>query len=158
MIATRIIRAIGATLAVTAMLGGCTSPDMRRRTAIEEFLNKTAGEYHSDKADLLITPVISRMVAYDTLYVEKRDSAGAVFSRLVALEYNSDTKKVVQRALAFTTEGQWRNLRENPELFTALLPKDVRSAGSCNIDLADDGNSVSFSCSGSAPETFQRRH
>jgi hypothetical protein len=152
------IRAAGGILAVMALLTSCVSPDMRRKAAIEEFLNKTSGEFHNDKGDLLITPVIARMVAYDTLYVEKRDTAGTVFSRLVALEYDPGTKKIVQRALAFTADGQWRNLRENPELFTALLPKDVRPAGSCNIDLAEDGNSVNYSCSGSPPETFNRRH
>ena len=41
----------------------------------------------------------------------------------------------------FTQEGQWRNLRENPELFTALLPKDVRPAGTCDIQPAEDLNS-----------------
>ena len=45
---------------------------------------------------------------------------------------------MILRALTFTQEGQWRNLRENPELFTALLPKDVRPAGTCDIKPAAD--------------------
>jgi hypothetical protein len=60
-------------------------------------------------------------------------------------------------ALTFTQEGQWRNLRENPELFTALLPKDVRPAGTCDIQPAEDHNSVSYSCGGSKPEVFTRQ-
>ena len=64
---------------------------------------------------------------------------------------------VIQAALTFTQEGQWRNLRENPELFTALLPKDVRPAGTCDIQPAADLNSISYSCSGSKPEIFIRR-
>ena len=64
---------------------------------------------------------------------------------------------MLQLALAFTQEGQWRNLRENPELFTALLPKDVRAAGSCDIQPAEDLNSVSYSCGGSKPEVFRRQ-
>ena len=61
----------------------------------------------------------------------------------------------MQRALAFTQEGQWRNMRENPELFTALLPKDVRPAGTCDIKPAEDRNSLSYSCGGIAGRDLQ---
>ena len=90
------------------------------------------------------------------LYIERIDSKGA-FGRLLDLKVSDDGKTVVQFALAFTQEGQWRNLRENPELYTALLPKDVRSAGTCNIQPSADLNTVSYSCSGSEPETFRRK-
>ena len=60
------------------------------------------------------------------------------------------TKKleIKLQALTFTSEGQWRDLRENPELLTSLLPKDVRPAGTCEITPAEDKNSVTFSCGG----------
>jgi hypothetical protein len=32
----------------------------------------------------------------------------------------------------------------------------VRAAGSCDIKLADDRNSITYSCGGSAPETYAR--
>ena len=42
----------------------------------------------------------------------------------------ADGKKVVmQVALTFTQEGQWRNLRENPELFTALAAERRAARG-----------------------------
>jgi len=155
----RTMRTIGAILAVAALAGACVSPEMKRKAAIDGFLQKTSGDFHNEKGELFLIPVVARMVAYDTMYVEKRDASGNVTTaRLVSIDYSPKSDKVVQQAMAFTTEGQWRNLRENPELFTALLPKDVRPAGSCNITLAEDGNSVSYSCSGSPPETFQRRH
>ena len=64
---------------------------------------------------------------------------------------------IIQRALTFTQENQWRDLREQPEMFTALLPKDVRPAGTCDIKSAADANSVTYSCGGSPPENFTRQ-
>ena len=96
------------------------------------------------------------MVTDEAIYVERRDAKG-VFARLVNIEMDKSGKKYLQRALTFTQDNQWRNLREQPELFTALLPKDVRPAGTCNIVPAADANSVSYSCGGSAPEIFRRK-
>jgi hypothetical protein len=102
-------------------------------------------------------PVRARMVTDDALYVERVARDGAVFGRLVNVVISADGKKVNQRALTFTQEGQWRNLRETPELFTALLPKDVKPAGTCDIQPAPDANTVSYSCGGSPPEIFTRQ-
>ena len=96
------------------------------------------------------------MVTDEAVYIERTDANG-VFGRLLNIEMSKDGKKIIQRALTFTQEGQWRNLREQPELFTALLPKDVRPAGTCDIQVSDDSNLVTYSCGGSAPETFRSR-
>jgi hypothetical protein len=96
------------------------------------------------------------MVSDESVYVERQDASG-IFGRLLDLKMSADGKRVVQLALTFTQDGQWRNLRENPELFTALLPKDVRPAGTCDIQPSADMNSVSYSCGGSAPEIFKRK-
>jgi hypothetical protein len=96
------------------------------------------------------------MVTDEAVYIERRDATG-VFGRLLNLELSADGKKIVQRALTFTQEGQWRNLREQPELFTALLPKDVRPAGTCDIQPSEDANSVRYSCGGSPTEIFRRK-
>ena len=96
------------------------------------------------------------MVTDESIYIERHDANG-IFGRLLDLKISADGKKVLQFALTFTQEGQWRNLRENPELFTALLPKDVRPAGTCDIQPAEDLNSVSYSCGGSKPEIFRRQ-
>lgn len=138
-------------------LSGCVTQQQKDLKAIELFKQNTAGQYQSDSgAQLFIVPVRSRMVTDEAMYVERSDTHGAV-GRLLDLKVSADGKKVLQLALTFTQEGQWRNLRENPELFTALLPKDVRSAGTCDIQPAADLNSVSYSCSGSKPELFIRR-
>ena len=139
-------------------LTGCVTSENRRKQAIEAFRETTAGQYLSDSgAELFIAPVRARMVTDEAIYVERRDAKG-VFARLLNVEHAADGKKIIQRALTFTQEGQWRNLRENPELFTALLPKDVRPAGTCDIKPAEDGNSLSYSCGGSTPETFRRKN
>ena len=138
-------------------LAGCVTKDVKNRAAIEQFKQSTAGTWtNGSGAELTIVPVRARMVTDEAVYVELRDANG-VFGRLLNVAVAADGKKIVQRALTFTQEGQWRNLREQPELFTALLPKDVRPAGTCDIQPAADANSVSYSCGGSAPETFRRQ-
>jgi hypothetical protein len=138
-------------------LSGCANQQIKDRAMIDQFKHDTAGEYQNDSgAHLFIVPVRSRMVSDESMYIERVDSKG-IFGRLLDLKVSEDGKKVVQFALAFTQDGQWRNLRENPELFTALLPKDVKSAGTCDIQPAGDLNSVSYSCGGSPPETFRRK-
>jgi hypothetical protein len=37
-----------------------------------------------------------------------------------------------------------------------LLPKDVRPAGTCDIQPSEDMNSLTYSCGGTPPETFRR--
>jgi hypothetical protein len=144
-------------LALTAVLSGCVNQQQRDIQTIADFQRNTAGSYRSDSgAKLYIVPVRSRMVTDESMYIERHDPNGTIFGRLLDLKVSSDGEKVVQAALTFTQEGQWRNLRENPELFTALLPKDVKPAGTCDIQPADDLNSVSYSCGGSSPEIFRR--
>lgn len=147
--------ALAATLVVS--FAGCVTKEQKNRAAIERFKQATAGSWTSASgAELTIVPVRARMVTDEAIYVERREGNN-VFGRLLNLEVSADGKRMLQRALTFTTEGQWRNLREQPELFTALLPKDVRPAGTCDIQPADDQNSVSYSCGGSPPEKFLRR-
>jgi hypothetical protein len=143
-------------LAVVA-LAGCVTQENKNKASVESFKQNTAGSWISESgAELFIAPVRARMVTDEAIYVERRDANG-VFARLVNVEMDKSGKKYLQRALTFTQENQWRNLREQPELFTALLPKDVRPAGTCNILPSADSNSVSYSCGGSAPETFRRK-
>lgn len=143
--------------AAAAALAGCKTREVRNRAAIEQFKQSTAGTWTSASgAELTIVPVRARMVTDEAIYVERRDSSG-VFGRLLNLEVSKDGDRIIQRALTFTQEGQWRNLREQPELFTALLPKDVRPAGTCDIQPSADANTVTYSCGGSAPESFQRQ-
>jgi hypothetical protein len=142
---------------LASALAACVTHEQKSRRAVEEFKQATAGTWRSAAgAELTIVPVRARMVTDEAVYIERRDAHG-VFGRLLNLELSADGKKIVQRALTFTQEGQWRNLREQPEMFTALLPKDVRPAGTCDIRPAPDQNSVSYSCGGSAPEQFTRQ-
>lgn len=140
-----------------AVLAGCINQQQQDIHTVDEFKRNTAGQYRSDSgAQLFIVPVRSRMVTDESMYIELHDANG-IYGRLLDLKISADGKKVLQLALTFTQEGQWRNLRENPELFTALLPKDVRPAGTCDIQPAEDHNSVSYSCGGSKPEVFTRQ-
>ena len=141
----------------TVLLLGCVTQEQKDRASIEEFKEATTGVWVSDSgAELMMVPVRARMVTDEAIYVERVDSRG-ITGRLLNLHMADDGKKVLQHALAFKQDGQWRDIRENPELLTALLPKDVRPAGTCNIQVSEDANSVSYSCGGSEPETFKRK-
>ena len=151
------LQCLSGPLALAAVLAGCVNQQQQDIQMVDDFKRNTAGQYRSDSgAQLFIAPVRSRMVTDESMYIELHDANG-IFGRLLDLKVSADGKKVLQLALTFTQEGQWRNLRENPELFTALLPKDVRPAGSCDIQPAEDHNSVSYSCGGSKPEVFTRQ-
>jgi hypothetical protein len=150
---------VGTTCACIALLfvGGCKNAQLKGKEAVQRFQEATAGEWHSERgAILFIVPVRSRMVTDESSYVELTDTHGTV-GWLVALDWAPKKKVVLQRALTFAEDGQWRNLRKTPELFTALLPKDVKPAGTCDIKASADSNSVSYSCGGSAPEIFKRK-
>lgn len=152
---TSIRASLLALLAVS--LTACMTKEQKNRAAVEEYKQATAGEWESaGGVHLMIVPVRARMVTDEAVYIERTDANG-VFGRLLNIELSADGKKIIQRALTFTQEGQWRNLREQPELFTALLPKDVRPAGTCDIQPSADSNTVSYSCGGSPPETFKRK-
>ena len=151
------LQCLSGALVLAASLAGCINQQQQDIQLVDDFKRNTAGQYRSDSgAQLFIAPVRSRMVTDESMYIELHDANG-IFGRLLDLKVSADGKKVLQLALTFTQEGQWRNLRENPELFTALLPKDVRPAGSCDIQPAEDHNSVSYSCGGSKPEVFTRQ-
>jgi len=145
-----------ALVALSVALGACVNSQEKTKREIQKFLGASAGEYVSTTGDtLVVAPVYARMVALDTLYVERTSASGGTSGRLVALEAGREGK-ILQLAYGFTQQGQWRNLREQPELFTALLPKDVRAAGTCDIKLSDDRNQITYSCGGSSPETYTR--
>jgi len=144
-------------IAVLAVaLVACVNAQEQMKRDIQKFLGSAAGEYVNTSGDsLMVAPVYARMIALDTLYIERTSASGGTSGRLISLEAGRD-KKILQLAYGFTQQGQWRNLREQPELFTALLPKDVRAAGTCDIKLSEDRNQITYSCGGSAPETYTR--
>lgn len=137
-------------------LAACVTPEQKLKAAVEEFKQKASGQFVSETtgATLFIAPIRARMVTDEAIYVERHQGTG-VMSRIVDIAADKDGN-IRLTALTFTQEGQWRELRENPELLTALLPKDVRPAGTCTIKPAEDNNSLTFSCGGSAVETFKR--
>lgn len=143
-------------LALVPVLSGCAVSAKDIKKKIDEYRLTVPGQYQSAAgAKLYIAPVRARMVTDEALYLERHDPNGNISGRLLNVEVGED-QEIITRALVFTQEGQWRNLRENPELFTALLPKDVRPAGKCDIKPAKDRNSLTYSCGGSPAETFTR--
>jgi CpeT/CpcT family protein DUF1001 len=141
-------------LAVT--VAACVNErEMRKRDA-QKFLQNSTGEYVNDAGELLfVAPVYARMIGFDTFYLERSTPRGPS-QRLVALESSQDGEKLVQFSYGFTQPAQWREVRAHPELLTALQPADVRPAGTCDIKLSDDLNTLSYSCAGSAPVSYKR--
>ncbi|MEJ0086600.1 MAG: hypothetical protein WDO72_13010 [Pseudomonadota bacterium] len=145
----------GIAVLLFATLAACVNQQERTKRDIQKFMSYVAGEYVSHAGDtLVIAPVYSRMIAMDTVYVERTSGEGTS-GRLIEL---APGKKgtILQIAYSFTQQGQWRNLREQPELFSALLPKDVRAAGTCDIKLAEDRNSLDYSCGGAKSVNYTR--
>ena len=141
---------------VAVTFAACVNQRELNKREIQRSMQTYAGEYRNDAGDVLImVPVYSRMIGMDTIYVERTSAAGTS-GRIISLEISGDGSKIVQLAYVFQQQNQWRNLREQPELFSALLPKDVRPAGTCDIKLAEDMNSADYSCGGSPPVTFKR--
>jgi hypothetical protein len=148
---------VAVTVALAATLvAGCINARELKKRELARFVQTVQGEYINDQGNsLMIAAVYARMIGLDTLYVE-RTVNGQTAGRIVSLEISADGKKILQLGLAFTQPGQWRDVRNNPELFSALLPKDVRSAGTCDIKLSEDMNTITYACGGSVPESFTR--
>jgi len=143
-------------LLLAALLTACVNQHEMRKRDIQHFMQTASGEYHNEAGDhLVLVPVYARMIGLDTMYLERTTRNGTT-GRLLALEVSSDSEKFVQLSYVFTQQGQWRNLLAQPELLSALQPNDVRPAGTCDIHLSDDMNSISYSCGGSPPTTYQR--
>jgi len=144
-------------VALFPALPGCMTSAQDIKDAIAEYRLTVSGQYKSEEgARLYIAPVRARMVTDEALYIERHDPNGNIAGRLLNVEVAEDGETIITRSLAFTQEGQWRNMRENPELFTALLPKDVRPSGKCDIKPSEDRESLTFSCNKSPVETFTR--
>jgi hypothetical protein len=156
--ANRLNRVLCAALLATLAIAGCTSLKKQREAERVTFLDNVIGEWANDSgAQLIIGGVRVRMITDYAIYVERSDAQGTT-GRIVTFEIKDDEEKtIVQRAMVFTEQGRWLNMRQNPELFTALLPQDVKPAGTCKMRMFDDFNSLEYSCSGSAVEIFKRR-
>ena len=143
-------------LLLAAVVTGCVNEREMRKRDIQHFMQTATGEYRNEAGDrLVLVPVYARMIGLDTMYLERTTRNGTT-GRLLALEISGDGEKFVQLSYVFTQQGQWRNLLAQPELLSALQPNDVRPAGTCDLHLADDMNSISYSCGGSPPTSYQR--
>ena len=143
-------------LLLAAVVTGCVNEREMRKRDIQHFMQTATGEYRNEAGDrLVLVPVYARMIGLDTMYLERTTRNGTT-GRLLALEVSGDGEKFVQLSYVFTQQGQWRNLLAQPELLSALQPNDVRPAGTCDLHLADDMNSISYSCGGSPPTSYQR--
>jgi len=143
-------------LLLVSVTAACVNEVEMRKREIQDFLQQATGEYHNEAGEkLVMVPVHARMIGLDTMYLE-RTTRNGVTGRLLALERSPDGEKVVQFSYVFTQQGQWRNLIAQPELLSALQPNDVRPAGTCDIQVAEDLNSLTYSCGGAPPTAYQR--
>jgi hypothetical protein len=141
---------------VAMLVVGCVNETEMRKRDARDFLQKSTGEYVNEAGELLfMAPVYARMIGFDTFYIERATARGPS-QRLVVLEPSPDGEKLLQFSYAFTQPSQWRDVRAQPELLTALQPNDVRPAGTCDIKLSDDLNSLTYSCGGSPPMSYTR--
>ena len=141
---------------LTVTVAACVNEKEMRKRDAAKFLQTSTGEYVNEAGELLfIAPVYARMIGFDTFYIERSTPRGPS-QRLVALEPSQDGAKLMQFSYAFTQPAQWREVREHPELLAALQPADVRPAGTCDIKLSEDLNSLTYTCGGSKPMNYTR--
>lgn len=146
----------GLLILVSLCVVGCVNDREARKREAAKFLQNSTGEYVNEAGELLfIAPVYARMIGFDTFYIERTTARGPG-QRLVVLEPSPDGEKLVQFSYAFTQPAQWREVRQHPELLTALQPNDVRPAGTCDIKLSADLNSISYSCGGNPAQDYKR--
>jgi len=142
-------------LSSLALVACVNELEMRKRDA-QKFLQHSTGEYLNEAGELLfIAPVHARMIGFNTFFVQRTTAKGPS-QRLVALEPSNDGESLVQYSYAFVQPEQWRDVRIHPELLSALQPDDLRPAGTCDIKLAEDLNSLFYSCGGNTPVTYKR--
>lgn len=148
--------AMALTTGLALSSAACVNQREQTKRDIQKFMQTASGEYGNETGDrLVLVPVYARMIGMDTMYLERTTKNGTT-GRLLSLEPSGDGEKFVQLSYMFTQQGQWRNLLAQPELLTALQPNDVRPAGTCNLKLAEDMNSIEYSCAGGQPQTYQR--
>jgi CpeT/CpcT family protein DUF1001 len=141
---------------LTVTVAACVNEKEMRKRDAAKFLQTSTGEYVNEAGELLfIAPVYARMIGFDTFYIERTTARGPG-QRLVVLEPSPDGEKLIQFSYAFTQPAQWRDVRSHPELLTALQPNDVRPAGTCDIKLSADLNSITYSCGGNPPQEYKR--
>src|SRR6186713_2306426 len=101
----------GIAVVLLATLTGCVNQQEQTKRDIQKFMSYVAGEYVSQAGDtLVVAPVYARMVAMDTVYVERTSGQGTS-GRLIELAPGKNGT-ILQVAYSFTQQGQWRNLRE----------------------------------------------
>jgi hypothetical protein len=145
-----------AVMLVATLAMACVNSQEKTKREMQRLLQTASGEYVNASGNtLIIVPVYARMIGLDTMFVERISGKGTS-ERLVSLEVSPNGKRILQLAFAFATQNQWRNLHDNPELFSAMMPNDVRPAGTCDIKLSEDLNTITYACGGSVPETFTR--
>lgn len=146
----------GLAVLLTLCVVGCVNDTEARKRDAEKFLQQSTGEYVNEAGELLfMAPVYARMIGYNTFFMERSTARGPA-QRLIALEPSSDGEKLIQLSYVFVQPAQWRDVREHPELLSALQPQDLRPAGTCDIKLAADLNSLTYSCGGGAPVNYKR--
>jgi hypothetical protein len=143
-------------LLLVGVIAACVNETEMRKRDIQTFLQTATGEYGNDAGErLIMVPVYARMIGLDTMYLE-RTTRNGITGRLLVLERSPDGEKVVQLSYVFTQPSQWRNLIAQPELLSSLQPNDVRPAGTCDIQVSEDKNSLTYSCGGAPPTNYQR--
>jgi hypothetical protein len=143
-------------LLLVSVIAACVNETEMRKRDIQKFLQTGTGEYSNEAGErLIMVPVYARMIGLDTMYLERTTRNGTT-GRLLVLERSPDGEKVVQLSYVFTQPSQWRNLIQQPELLSSLQPNDVRPAGTCDITLSEDLNSLTYTCGGAPPTSYQR--
>src|SRR6185369_6495828 len=80
-------------IALAATLCACVNKAEQSKRDIQKFMASVAGEYLSATGDtLIVAPVYARMIALDTIYVERTSVNGGTSGRLIELAQGKSGK------------------------------------------------------------------
>lgn len=135
---------LAAALCALAACAGCTDQTKLREAELTQLLSWLPGNYDSgvqeasgmhERVALVIVRVYAPRIGHHALYAQE---AAADDPRRVMREkmfnFEVDAKRgIVATVYAFKEPLRWRDGQQNPEIFTVVVPEDVRSVPDCEL-------------------------
>ena len=116
-------------------LSACTSQADLRKTELDELARVLPGNYRNPQQGLTILRLAAPLVGDDVYYVREtaaNDARRVVSERVWSLGLAADAR-LYGAVYAFEEPDRWRGGAESPELFRALLMRDLRPLTACDL-------------------------
>ncbi|MBV8496517.1 MAG: chromophore lyase CpcT/CpeT [Gammaproteobacteria bacterium] len=135
---------LAAALCALGACAGCTDQAKLREAELSQLLAWLPGSYDNaaqaatpaqQRVALVIVRVYAPRLGHHALYAQETalDDPLRVMSQRI-LNFEVDPKRgIVETVYAFKDPLRWRDGQQNPEIFTGVVPEDLRSAPGCEL-------------------------